>query len=65
MSAYPEYEFIQKSLDGLKKEKKEVDALINEIKGYYIFPEHMAKNPIERVHIELGDLEIESEFSMN
>ena len=58
MPNYPEYAWIQDSIDATTAETEKVRALIEELRKttpnpYYSFPEHLRKNPTESIFIEL------------
>lgn len=58
MGGYPEYAWIQDSVNDAIAESEEVRSLIKEIgrkanKFYYVFPENLRKNPMGSIFIEL------------
>ncbi len=61
---YPEYSWIQDSLDTLRDENEQVRALIKELEKkekpskYYFFPDHLVKIPTETIFVELNDYDM-------
>ena len=73
MSEFPEYDWIQSSIDATLEEIEQVNALNEKLKNggnekigrqYYYFPYHMIKNPSAVFYVPLASSDPENSYSL-